>query len=178
MRLRYLIAGALLAWGLAGFATARADDAPAPQDGNANVRFTYRALTHSIETVDTDAWKPIGDTQQELNVRGLKAFAEKAMTDGKTRLRLLETPHFLIYSDLTAMETSQDAALLEGGYAVVGKILNLTRSSGLKPKTQGANLFRGKMLYFIVPYYRLKPSPSGGTALAGILSVDLGNAAT
>jgi hypothetical protein len=32
--------------------------------------------------------------------------------------------------------------------------------------------------FFIVPFYRLKPSPSGGTALAGILAVDLGHGTT
>jgi hypothetical protein len=151
MRLRNLIAGALVAFGLAACTSVRADDVNVnvTQGDNVILRYTYRVMARSIETVDPDAWKPIVDKQQAQNVKSLKEFAEKALVDNKITLGLVETPHFLIYTDLTAMDANQDAMLLESGYAVMGRILNLTPAPGPKPKTQGTNLFRGKMVYFI-----------------------------
>jgi hypothetical protein len=149
MQLRsVLVVGVLLLTSLRPL-TAHADDQAPP---TTPVRWVDGVMVHNIGTVDPDAWKLIHDKQQIADVAGLKQFAASVIVSSKKPFKLIETPHFLIYTAyVPAVMATHDALLLESGYAVAAHIFNLTRPAGSKDKGQGLNIWRGKAVYFIFP---------------------------
>jgi len=87
-------------------------------------------------------WPIMSDEEQKEAVAEMKKDAERMMRDAGTRLSLVETKYFLLYSELSAQETSRWAGQLDGMYEMVMQLFQVE---------PGINLFWGKAVVFIFP---------------------------
>lgn len=87
-------------------------------------------------------WPILTDEAQKAAIAEMKKDAERIMRDAGTKLPLVETKYFLLYSELSTQETSRWASQLDGMYEMVMQLFQVD---------PGINLFWGKAVVFIFP---------------------------
>jgi hypothetical protein len=128
----------LLSWPM----RASAEVAPTP-----DYRFIEELRIHTEGDADPSAWQHQTEGQQAQAITKLKDFATVAQKTEHLKMRLVETSHFLIYTDngIAANLVKEDGGYLETAYTGMNKVFNNKLGTG----GQGSNIWQGKALVFI-----------------------------